>query len=56
MPVDDDVLFREIRGISGRLEGFANDLLRAVKLLELFMHGYRGPTSALASNDNDGPP
>jgi hypothetical protein len=53
MPLDDEVLFREIRGISGRLEGFANDLLKVVKLLDLFMQGYRGPTPALASNDND---
>lgn len=54
MPLDDDMLYREIRGISGRLEGFANDLLKAVKLLVLFMQGYRGSTPALAGKDNDG--
>jgi hypothetical protein len=61
MSLDDEVLFGEIRGISGRLEGFANDLLKAVKLLDLFMQGYRGPPpAALAGNDNgdsgDNPP
>jgi hypothetical protein len=37
MPATDDVLIAEIRAVSGRLELFANDLLKAVKLLELFI-------------------
>jgi hypothetical protein len=56
MSLDDQVCSAKSAGISGRLEGFANDLLKAVKLIDLFMQGYRGPAPALVGHDNDDSP
>ena len=47
---DDAALIAEIQAISGRLEGFANDLLKACKLLNLFMETMGKPGG---DNDND---
>jgi hypothetical protein len=49
-PVDDAALIAEIQAISGRLAGFANDLLKACKLLDLFMETMGKPGG---DNDND---
>jgi hypothetical protein len=49
-PIDDAALIAEIQAISGRLEGFANDLLKACKLLDLFMETMGKPGG---DNDND---
>jgi hypothetical protein len=43
-------LIAEIRAISRRLEGFADDLLKACKLLDLFMETMGKPSG---DNDND---
>jgi hypothetical protein len=50
-PIDDAALIVEIRAISGRLEGFANDLLKACKLLNLFME-----TTGKSDRPNDNNP
>jgi hypothetical protein len=43
MPALDDILIAEIHAVSGRLELFANNVLKAVKLLELFIQAPDAP-------------
>jgi hypothetical protein len=42
MPAD-DILIAEIRAVSGRVEQFASDLLKMVRLMDLFISGGAGP-------------
>jgi hypothetical protein len=51
MPAVDDILIAEIRAVSGRLELFANDVLKAVKLLELFIQTPDAPPPPPANDD-----
>jgi hypothetical protein len=52
MPAIDDILIAEIRAVSGRLELFANDVLKAVKLLELFIQSSNVPPPPPANDDS----
>jgi hypothetical protein len=55
MPAD-DILIAEIRAVSGRVEQFASDLLKMVRLMDLFISGGTNANPPPPANDDGAPP